>query len=432
MKANLLKSPGGMRSYLPRVASELKNIEEKIMKIFTLWGCQPIITPTLEYYENLTSGMGRTMGKKLYKFIDYEGNILALRPEMTAPIARTLANRLNDVDFPLRLSYNAPVFRYDEPQTGKNREIYQLGVEFIGEKDYLADAEAIILAVESLLSTGIKDFKIDIGHAGYLNGIINEVNLKEEEAMAVKNYLNKKDLVGLDNYVTKNTPDKNKIFNQISSLRGKKSILTKAEDLVDNRQSKEAIKNLTTVYKYIDSYGLADYISFDLALIRGFDYYTGIVFEGFTEKLGYTICGGGRYDNLLKKYCGRDIPAIGFAIGIERVRLALNKHNHQFDYKGINELIVFNQENEKIALKTAKRLRKMGLNTILVADNKKLVNEKDITKNINGTIKQARNLGLKRIISFDKKQELIVYNLENNKHKKLSLKEIEEESRWEK
>jgi len=417
---NILKSPGGMRSYLPGVATELKSIEKEIIDVFALWGYRPIITPTLEYFESLTEGMGRTLDKKLYKFIDYEGNILALRPEMTAPIARTLSTRLNEVELPLRLSYSASVFRYDQPQTGKNREIYQLGVEFIGEKSYLADAEAIILAIESLQKTGIKDFKIDIGHAGYLNGIIKELELDEDLEFDIKTYLNKKDLVGLNNYIMElNIPDKDTL-KTIPLLRGRLDILEDAQKIVNNEDSKEAIKNLRKIYNYLESYGFADYITFDLGLIRGFDYYTGLVFEGFTEKLGYTICGGGRYDNLLKKYSGRKIPAIGFAIGIERVRLALKRQGYDNKQGNIDELIIANEGTEILALSLAKKLRAKGLIVVLTEGGHQ---DREIVNNLKGN-------GLKRTLTFKSENELEINNLNDKNKRTLELKQGWEETLW--
>lgn len=416
---NILKSPGGMRSYLPGVATELKTIEKDIIDVFALWGYRPIITPTLEYFESLTEGMGRTLDKKLYKFIDYEGNILALRPEMTAPIARTLSTRLNEVELPLRLSYSASVFRYDQPQTGKNREIYQLGVEFIGEKSYLADAEAIILAIESLQKTGIKDFKIDIGHAGYLNGIIKELELDEDLEFDIKTYLNKKDLVGLNNYILKlNIPDK-ETLKRIPLLRGRLDILKDAQEIVDNENSKEAVNNLRKIYNYLEGYGFADYVTFDLGLIRGFDYYTGLVFEGFTEKLGYTICGGGRYDNLLKKYSGIKIPAIGFAIGIERVRLALKRQGYDFKPGTIDELIISNQGTEDLALSLAKKLRSKGLVVVLATEAGKEI------------IKKVKGNGLKRTLTFKSENELEITELDDDSKSSIRLEQDWEETLWE-
>ncbi|MFP4661064.1 MAG: ATP phosphoribosyltransferase regulatory subunit [Halanaerobiales bacterium] len=437
-KNNILRSPGGMRSYLPGVATELKKIENDILDVFQLWGYQSIITPTLEYFESLTEGMGRTMDKKLYKFIDYEGNILALRPEMTAPIARTLSTLLSEIELPLRLSYNASVFRYDQPQTGKNREIYQLGVEFIGEKNYLADAETIILAIESLQNTGIEDFKIDVGHAAYLNGIIRELNLDEDIQYEVKSFLNKKDLVGLNNYIMElDIPDK-EILKRIPFLRGGLEVLEEASMLVDNPASNQAVENLKKVYSYLNSYGFADYITFDLGLSRGFDYYTGVVFEGFTEKLGYTICGGGRYDNLLNKFSGIKIPAIGFAIGIERVRLALRRQDYKIAEYKIDEYIIFNEGTEELALSTAKKLRSRGLVTVVTAageQNNELFYSREANGNtvLTGSKETASlsNKGLKRIITFLSTKELEIHDLINDSKKIIALNQDWEENLWE-
>ncbi|MEJ6951353.1 ATP phosphoribosyltransferase regulatory subunit [Natronospora cellulosivora (SeqCode)] len=422
---NMLKSAGGMRSYLPELASELKCIERKILDIFELWGYHPIITPTLEYYESLTEGMGRSLDKRLYKFIDYEGNILTLRPEMTAPIARTLSNRLNDIELPMRLSYNATVFRYDQLQAGKNREIYQLGVEFIGEKSYLADAEAIILAIESLQNTGIEDFKLDIGHAAYLEGIIEELDLSHEIELEIKTFLNKKDLVGLNDFILsleeEGVDKKVEMINDIPALRGNQEILRDARSLVKNEKSIAALENLEKIYQYIADYGLADYITLDLSLIRGFDYYTGVVFEGFTEKLGYTICGGGRYDNLLNKYSGQEIPAIGFAIGLERVRLALKRQDYEFEYPVLDELFLVNDGTEALAMKTAKKLRQKGIITSLaeLRDNKEELKAK------------AKNEGVKRILIFIDKEKLEVLDIINDTMETIEIDGDWEEKLWE-
>ncbi|MFW5981628.1 MAG: ATP phosphoribosyltransferase regulatory subunit [Halanaerobiaceae bacterium] len=422
---NMLKSAGGMRSYLPEVASELKSIENKILNIFELWGYHPIITPTLEYYEALTEGMGRSLDKRLYKFIDYEGNILTLRPEMTAPIARTLSNRLNDIELPARLSYSASVFRYDQLQAGKNREIYQLGVEFIGEKSYLADAEAIILAIEALQNTGIKDFKIDIGHAAYLEGIIEELNLAEDIELEIKTFLNKKDLVGLNNLILsleeEGVDKKLELINEIPALRGDQDILASARTLVTNEKSIGALDNLDKIYQYIADYGLADYITLDLSLLRGFDYYTGLVFEGFTEKLGYTICGGGRYDNLLNKYSGKEIPAIGFAIGLERVRLALKRQNYAFDYPQLDELFLVSAGAEGLAFKAAKKLRQKGIITAL----------RELRDNQEEVLANAKKAGLKRVLIFKDKEKLELLDLINDTVEIIEIDGNWEEKLWE-
>ncbi|NLJ83676.1 MAG: ATP phosphoribosyltransferase regulatory subunit [Halanaerobiaceae bacterium] len=367
-KSNILKSPTGMKAYLPRTALELKELEEMIMDNFSLWGYQPILTPTVEYLEALKVGMGDALEKGLYKFIDYEGNILVLRPEMTAPIARSIAASLNEVSLPLRVSYCASVFRYEEPQAGKNREFYQLGIELLGAGDAAADAEAIILAIESLQKTGLEDFNLDIGHVGFLNGLIAELSLTEEMEYNIKAYLNKRDLVGLNNYLAGLEIEGKELLEEIPLLRGPVEVLERGRKLADNRLSHAALDNLELVYDYVANYGFLDYITFDLGLIRGFDYYTGVVFEGFTGGLGYNLCGGGRYDHLLERYSGVEIPAIGFALGLERIRLALKNQQKAMRQEKEKKILLYDEDNvdsARMAFKLARVLREKGVVVII-------------------------------------------------------------------
>lgn len=368
-----LKSPRGMKSHLPEVAWQLNELSARINRVFRCWGYQPIITPTLEYYDSLILGMGKRLKRDIYKLIDYRGDILALRPEMTAPIARTMAGRLDQLSFPQRLCYQASVFRYEQPQTGKDREVFQIGVELIGEKSELADAEAIILAIEALLTTGIRDFTIDIGHVGYLEGLMNKVRLGEREKTAIKTYLSRRDLVGLGNYVDKLglSEQEQDLLLALPRLRGGQAILEQAGALSADSQSERVIERLNRLYYYLADYGLARYIAFDLSLLRDFEYYTGVVFEGFTAKLGYTICGGGRYDHLIRQFGGRDLPAIGFAIGLERVRLALQKQDFRFTRPGIDGLIVFSRNNSRVALKVLRELHRQG-KVVLIEEQERL------------------------------------------------------------
>ncbi|ACL68979.1 ATP phosphoribosyltransferase regulatory subunit [Halothermothrix orenii] len=390
MTENILNSPGGMRSYLDSIAFQLEEIQDRIKGVFRQWAYRPIITPTLEYYESLTTGIGEKYKKQMYKFIDYEGNILALRPEMTAPIARTVANKIDELCLPQRLSYRAPVFRYEEPQTGKNREIYQIGVELIGEKSPGADAEVIMLAVESLKSSGLTDFQIDIGHAGFLNGVIEELKVTDSQGEQIKRWLNKKDMVSIRDFTSRvEIKNINKLLG-IVRLRGKKEVLQRAKRLINNDKSKKALKDLELVYEYLCDYGVDNYVNFDLTLIRGFEYYTGIVFEAFTENLGYTICGGGRYDSLIYQYCGKEIPAIGFAIGIERVRLGLLNQGQELETPEIDVMVVFSYQARKPALEAIKKYRKQGLNVLQI--EKEEVDQEFIKKHL--------KTGVKKIISF--------------------------------
>lgn len=414
---NLTSTPGGMKGYLPEVSRELIEIEKRIIDVFEVWGYQQVITPTIEYYDVLVAGMGKKQNKDLYKFIDYEGNILALRPEMTAPIARTVAARINNINLPVRYSYKASVFRYDQPQAGKNREIFQAGIELIGKNDYISDAEIIIIAIESILKAGIEDFTIDIGHAEFLDGLLKGMELTDEEIYRIKEHLIKKDLVGLNNYINEFSSQIKGIIDKIPLLRGGKEILAQAGELLNSRVTDEALENLALVYDYICDYGLEDYISLDLGLIRGFDYYTGVVFEGFTGELGYTICGGGRYDNLINQYCGEKVPAIGFAIGIERIRLALRKRQ-TIVYNSRPTVMVIIDDFIKESFALIKALQGKAI-TVIVGQEEELE-----------SLCQERNIS-KTIKILDS----VTVNIEDpisGESKKIDLNRIWEELTWEK
>ncbi|MFW6006772.1 MAG: ATP phosphoribosyltransferase regulatory subunit [Bacillota bacterium] len=419
---NILNAPDGMKSYLPEQALSFERIRNKINDIFKTWGYTPVITPMLENYDSLKVGVGQNTKKEFYKLIDYEGNILALRPEMTAPIARTVVNRKDELEFPLRLSYYAPVFRYDSPQMGKNREIYQMGLEYIGENKF-ADAEAIIIAIEAVKNTGIKNFKIDLGHTDYLNGILATLGLSAGAAGELKRYLNKKDFVGFRGYID-NLEVRNKdLLKELPLLRGDIDILDKAENFINNKKSQKAIDKLKDIYSYLASYDVEEYVNFDLSLMRGMDYYTGMIFEGFTEKLGYTICGGGRYDNLIKKYGGEKIPAVGFAIGIQRISLALEKSNNQELIPGIDGLVLFDNNNRKKALRTTRQLHKKGFRIIIREGS-------DIEK----LVEQFKRKNVKKIISFtdySKKNRVEIIEIPELTKKEVELKEGWENQVWE-
>ena len=351
-------SPRGMKSNLPETTYEINQIKKDIENIFKKWDYQEIMTPLLEYYDILIKGVGEKNKQDLYKLIDREGELLSLKSEMTAPIARTVSNRFSEISTPLRFSYFSPVYRYNQDQKGKNREIYQMGVELIGSNKILADAEILILAVESIKSTGIENIEIDIGHIKYLEGVFSEFGLDIRQKEKIKSLLNERNVVGLRKYL-KNFKN-NDLLEELLLLRGGEEIFAKVERLTDNKMILKSLNNLKEVFYFLKDYGIEEYINFDMSLIRGFNYYTGIVFEAFNKSLGYFICGGGRYDNLIEKFSKEKIPAVGFALGVERIRLALKEEQIDFSQKNKKAVIIFTPENRKKALVYLKKIHKQG------------------------------------------------------------------------
>ena len=321
------KIPYGTKDFLVAEASRKRGMEAALAELFARWGYQEVVTPTFEYLEIFDSG---TLSEQAFKFFDRAGNTLALRPDMTGPIARLACTRLREWQCPKRLSYIANVFRYEQAQAGRQCEFYQAGVELLGVSEASADAEIVALAVETVKSAGLDSFKISLGHVDFLNGLIEKTGLQSEQKEQIRVLLSQRDLAGLELFmdeVALAEPIRS-CLQQVLFLHGGKELLAKADSLAANELSSRALANLAEIYEMLEGYGVADKIDFDLGLIRDFGYYTGMVFEGYTVSLGFPICGGGRYDNMMSSF-GQECPATGFSAGIDRLLLALGRVGEQ-------------------------------------------------------------------------------------------------------
>lgn len=314
--------PAGMRDWLNTEASAKRKLSNKLLDIIGLWGYEEVSSPLLEFYHVLIKGEGSQEADYLYKLIDRDGSILALRPEMTTPIARIVSSKIEGTP-PWRLMYGGHVFRYEEIQAGKQREFSQVGVELIGQKGPEADTEVLSLAIEVLKAAGLEKFTVSLGHTGVLAGLLDILPGEEEEQAAVRNYILNKDFVGLNNYLERTGVATKKREEIIELLTGQISVQD-LSSLVDSAPEgvKDALEELQQVYEILKNYGLDSFIQIDLSTLRSQTYYTGIVFEIYTPGLGYPIGGGGRYDKLLCHF-GKDYPATGFALGVERLLLSL-------------------------------------------------------------------------------------------------------------
>jgi len=391
--------PEGLNDLLPEEVLKRRLLENKISQVFNKWGYQEIITPTFEFYEILAKGAGSIMKKEMIKFFDREGNIIALRPEMTTPIARVTSTKLKGEPKPLRFYYISNVFRYDDLKTGNRKEFNQAGVELIGVNSKEADAEVIALAVECLKNSGLKNFFIDIGHINFFNGIMQSIKVKEERKQEIKEAILNKDFVLLEKILSfSDIKDKEKEFVlKMPTLRGRGEVLEEAEKMISNRLSESALKEIKEVYNLLRNYGLEEYILIDLGIIRDFDYYTGIIFEGYTDYLGFPVCGGGRYDNLCSKF-GRDLPSTGFAIGLERLAIILEKENvDSLKLERPDKYLVYYQNDKRYfrkALEVAGNLRKKGLIVELEVEKREFAE----------VLNYARSKGVKYIVIVDVNQ----------------------------
>lgn len=353
--------PYGTRDFLPTEAREKRAIESLLAEGFAKWGYDEIVTPAFEFVDTLTLGNGRRIEPYMFKFFDRQNRTLALRHEMTTPIARVVASRMKGVEMPLKLFYLSPVYRYEQAQTGRQCEFYQAGVEFMGSNSEAADAEIVALAVSSMKNAGLKNFQVCLGQVDFIHGLMQELHLDERAQETVKSALEAHDLVGLRVLADQAglSPKEKDILLGVPLLHGRMEILQKARTMATNTQSLRALDNLQAIYQLLQAYGAEEYVTFDLGIIRDFGYYTGMVFEAYTPGLGFPLCGGGRYDRLLSDF-GRGCPATGFALGIERVMLALERENLKSPASQKGTYISYTANKREEAIRLAEERRATG------------------------------------------------------------------------
>ncbi|MGI6588331.1 MAG: ATP phosphoribosyltransferase regulatory subunit [Peptococcia bacterium] len=329
-----LKIPQGMRDWLPGEASHKRKLINDLLQCISLWGYEEINTPLLEYYQAFLSEADGGGIDQIYKLVDRDGRILALRPEMTIPIARVVSSKLPP-SYPWRLMYGGEVFRYEEIQTGRQREFCQVGVELLGSAGAEADSEVLALAVEALCSVGLKNFTISLGHTGVLKGLLESLAWEEVQLKQVRTLILEKDFVGLSNYLLSRGMKEKQIKEVVGFLTCQLSPDDLAKEWRDLPEGiLVALADLQKIINFLKVYGYDDYIQIDLSTLRNQEYYTGMVFEIYTEGIGYPIGGGGRYDQLLSNW-GTACPATGFALGVERILLSLSREEKSEEEKPI-------------------------------------------------------------------------------------------------
>jgi len=322
-----LHLPHGLSDLFYEAAASKDEIERAAERVFKLWGYTRIILPVYGYYESVATGASTELRRKMYRFFDRDGQELALRPDITVPAARVVGTRLYDQPLPLRFFYVGSVFRNVEPQAGVRREFTQAGIELIGASSIEADAEVVALAASALEALGISRFQINLGQVAFLRGILSDTYLTGDELSELEQAISRKNDAELDRKVSELGIQGSiaRAVSALPSLAGGPEILDTAMRLATNDAAQLAIRHLRQVYTLLESQGVADHVILDLGEVRSMAYYTGITFHAYVEGLGFHVCRGGRYDRLVRNF-GKDLPAVGFALGTERIMLATEPH----------------------------------------------------------------------------------------------------------
>jgi ATP phosphoribosyltransferase regulatory subunit len=313
-----VKLPAGVRDWLPHELARKREVEQQMRAVFGRWAYDEVQTPIVERFDVLERGLGEETSDLLFQFNDRRSTALALRPEMTTPIARLVSTRMRETPLPLRLAYIAPVFRYyEQPQEGRMRELTQAGTELIGAAGVDADAEALFMAIESLDEIGLRDARFDINDARIVDGILDGVGLSGDAASEAKALIKTRNIVALRKF-------EKPLLIEFALRRGGHEAIVAARAVCRTPESLAGLHALDQLLHRAAALGYGERVSVDLALLRDLEYYTGFIFEGYVEEIGFSLCGGGRYDSLLPRF-GYAVPAVGWTAGVERLLIALER-----------------------------------------------------------------------------------------------------------
>jgi ATP phosphoribosyltransferase regulatory subunit len=295
---------------LPDEMRELRAISSRMRTVFEEAGYGEVHTPAIEYEEVLRRGEEHAAGAR-YRTFDEQGEVLALRSDMTIPIARVVGTRYADAETPLRFCYFAHAWRAVERGAGEPREFLQGGLELIGADGPEGDAEIVALTIAALDAAGLRRHRVGVGDGSLYRTLLHSAGVPEDEHLPLLECLSRRDLVGLEMRISAVSglgQSARELLVQLPEVRGGPEVLDRAE-------------GLRALHELLAERGVADRVIFDLGLVRELGYYTGAVFEVYDPAVGFALGGGGRYDDLLGRF-GRPLPACGVALDLQRVHLA--------------------------------------------------------------------------------------------------------------
>lgn len=362
MQNKRLHTPEGVRDIYNDECEKKHYILDRMRQVIQSYGYRFIETPTFEFFDIFGQEVGTTPSKDLYKFFDREGNTLVLRPDMTPSIARAASKYFPIETEPVRLCYEGNVFINNNSYQGRLKESTQLGVEFIGENSVDADGEIIALVVNNLKAAGLEQFQISIGHADLFRQLMKAADFDAEAEETLRDLILNKNFFGVDEFLERHqvTDDLRSLFSMLGKMyaspkewAGMKEIALRFSGVAD------ALSYLQELYELLEVYDVTKYVSFELGLISSYSYYTGILFSGYTFGSGEPIVKGGRYDGLLS-YFGKEAPAIGFALMVDQLLLALERQKIAISAGQEAEIILYTPQQRKIAATTAEELRNAG------------------------------------------------------------------------
>jgi histidyl-tRNA synthetase len=414
----------GFRDYLPEHMLLRQRVLGIIRDVFEEHGFEPLDTPALEYMEILTGKAGENE-KLMYHFLDQGEREVGLRYDLTVPLARVVAMHQNDLVMPFKRYHMAPVWRAEKPQRGRFREFWQCDADVVGSSNALADAEAVHVLTDALQRIGLGRAVVVINHRQLLEALATIAGVPAEQAHTIYRSIDKLDKIGRDGVFAElqrngvSDGAANQVLDIVTTKGTNDELLDfAAERLAEVPQGVGAVQDLRDLIDHIEQLGVPrNMYRIDLALARGLDYYTGPVYEAVVEepKVG-SVAGGGRYDGLVGTFLGRDVPATGISLGIERILEVIQEFDLLPTPRSVADvMMVYVKDTLADASVIARELRDEGIRV----DQSVITN-----KGIGAQLKYADRRGIPFAVILGpdelERGEVSVKNLESGEQREIS------------
>ena len=402
----LLHTPGGVRDVYGEECARKLMEQDEVHKVLALYGFRDIDTPTFEYFDIFSKERGSVQSKEMFKFFDRGNNTLVLRPDVTPSIARCVAKYCREEEMQIRLCYTGRTYVNTSPYKGKLQEVTQVGAELFNDDTSDADAEMIAMMVECLLKSGLRDFQLEVGHADFFRGLVQEAGFSEKETQELRSLIVQKNFFGIEDLLDKltvSTPLK-EIFLKLPELLGD---LKASASFIRERTKSERVlavlERLEKIETILDMYGFLDYITMDFSMLSDYSYYTGVIFRAYTYGSGEALATGGRYDGLVGQF-GKDAKAIGLAIVIDQLMLALTRQNVFKESALGGNILLYPQALRKKAVLMAEEYREEGKEIQMLRKSSK--------KSFEEYKEYACRRNASQIIYLESEDNVIIYEVE--------------------
>ncbi len=405
----LLHTPGGVRDVYGRECARKMHVKKEVHHILKTHGFQDIETPAFEYFDIFSKERGTVQSREMFKFFDRGNNTLVLRPDVTPSIARCVAKYWRDETMPIRLCYTGKTFVNTPPYKGKLQEVTQVGAECFHDDTSDTDAEMIAMTVECLKQCGLKEFQLEVGHADLFRGLVEEAGISQSEAQELRELIISKNFFGAQEFVERlEVADSLKeIFEKLPELLGD---LTECVQFVKERTKNErvlqALERLQKVEDILGCYGCLDYVTVDFSMLSQYSYYTGVIFRAYTYGNGEALATGGRYDGLVQQF-GKKASAIGLAIVIDQLMLALTRQNLFEDTTLGGGILLYPQSLRKEAIGLAQKYRKEGRCIQML--------RKTSAKSVEEYLEYAKRADVEELIYLEAVNKVETYTIKGNK-----------------